>query len=64
MRTQLLLTFTGYDYIDDVVDHIQSVYELSDNRIFVLVNRRNPKEAYLPVSVVNQNYVDTPSRTI
>lgn len=64
MRTQLLLTFTGYDYIDDVVDNIKSVYELSDNRIFVLVNKRNPKEAYLTYNVVKKNYVDTPSRTI
>ena len=64
MKTQLLLTFTGYDYIDDVVDNIKSVYELSDNRIFVLVNKRNPKEAYLTYNVVKKNYVDTPSRTI
>lgn len=64
MKTQLLLTFTGYEYIDDVIENIKSVYELSDNRIFVLVNKRNPKEAYLTYNVVKKNYVDTPSRTI
>jgi len=64
MKTQLLLTFTGYDYIDDVIENIKSVYELSDDRIFVLVNKRNPKEAYLTYNVVKKNYVDTPSRTI
>lgn len=64
MKTQLLLTFTGYEYIDDVIENIKSVYELSDNRIFVLVNKRNPKEAYLTYNVVKKNYMDTPSRTI
>ena len=64
MKTQLLLTFTGYDYIDDVIENIKSVYELSDDRIFVLVNKRSPKEAYLTYNVVKKNYVDTPSRTI
>lgn len=64
MKTQLLLTFTGYEYIDDVIENIKSVYELSDNRIFVLVNKRNPKEAYLTYNVVKKNYADTPSRTI
>jgi len=64
MKTQLLLTFTGYDYIDDVIENINSVYELSDNRIFVLVNKQNPKEAYLTYNVVKKNYKDTPSRTI
>lgn len=64
MKTQLLLTFTGYDYIDDVIENIKSVYELSDNRIFVLVNKKNPKEAYLTYNVVKDNYEETPSRTI
>lgn len=64
MKTQLLLTFTGYDYIDDVIENIKSVYELSDNRIFVLVNKKNPKEAYLTYNVVKNNYEETPSRTI
>lgn len=64
MKTQLLLTFTGYEYIDDVIENIKSVYELSDNRVFVLVNKRNPKEAYLTYNVVKKNYMDTPSRTI
>lgn len=64
MKTQLLLTFTGYDYIDDVIENIKSVYELSDDRIFVLVNKRNPKEAYLTYNVVKKNYKDIPSRTI
>jgi len=64
MKTQLLLTFTGYDYIDDVIENIKSVYELSDDRIFVLVNKTNPKEAYLTYNVVKKNYKDTPSRTI
>jgi hypothetical protein len=64
MKTQLLLTFTGYEYIDDVIENIKSVYELSDNRIFVLVNKRNPKEAYLTYNVIKKNYMNTPSRTI
>lgn len=64
MKTQLLLTFTSYDYIDDVIENIKSVYELSDNRIFVLVNKKNPKEAYLTYNVVKNNYEETPSRTI
>lgn len=64
MKTQLLLTFTGYDYIDDVIENIKSTYELSDNRIFVLVNKKNPKEAYLTYNVVKGNYEETPSRTI
>jgi len=64
MKTQLLLTFTGYDYIDDVIENIKSVYTLSDNRLFVLVNKKNPKEAYLTYNVVKDNYEETPSRTI
>ena len=64
MKTQLLLTFTGYEYIDDVIENIKSVYELSDDRIFVLVNKRNPKEASLTYNVVKKNYKDTPNRTI
>jgi hypothetical protein len=64
MKTQLLLTFTSYDYIDGVIENIKSVYTLSDNRLFVLVNKKNPKEAYLTYNVVKNNYEETPSRTI
>lgn len=64
MNTQLLLTFTDSDFLDDVVEEIQLTYELSDNRIFVLHHAKNPNELFLTYNVVRRNYKDTPRRTI
>lgn len=64
MSTQLLLTFTDADFLDNVVDEIQEVYELSDNRIFVLQHAKNPNELFLTYNVVRRSYHNTPRRTI
>ena len=64
MNTQLLLTFTDAEFLDDVLNQIQDTYELSDNRIFVLHHTKNINELFLTYNVVKKDYTDIPSRTI
>lgn len=64
MNSQLLLTFTTEQFLEDTVSKILSCYKLKDGKIFVLFNKKNPSECFCTYNVMKKNYTEIPENTI
>jgi hypothetical protein len=64
MNSQLLLTFTTESEFESIIDKIMDCYELKDNVIFVLLNKKNPSECFCTYNVIKKNYSEIPDNTI
>lgn len=50
-QKQLLCTFTNSQRYQLVIQEIQGVYKLADNRIFIFANENNLREIYLTFNI-------------
>lgn len=62
--TQLLCTFTYKSKVDETVREIQSNYELSYGKIFVLQNMRDPEEIFCTYNIEQGEYKSYLDKTI
>jgi len=62
--TQLLCTFTYKSKVDETVEEIQSNYELSYGKIFVLQNMRDPEEIFCTYNIEQGEYKSYLDKTI
>lgn len=62
--TQLLCTFTQRKRVEDTIAEVMKNYELSQDRIFVLENLREPDELFCTYNVEDQEYDDYLPKTI
>jgi len=62
--TQLLCTFTYKSKVDETVGEIQSNYELSYGKIFVLQNMRDPEEIFCTYNIEQGEYKSYLDKTI
>lgn len=54
-QKQLLCTFTNSEKYLEVVNDIKNVYTLTDNKVFLFVNEKNPREVYITFNVVKND---------
>lgn len=64
IQKQLLCTFTNSQKYQSVIQEIQGVYKLADNRIFIFANENNLREIYLTFNIFKDisqrvKYADT-----
>lgn len=62
--TQLLCTFTYQSKIDDTLDEVRENYEISQDRIFILRNMREPEELFCTYNIEAGNYDEYLDKTI
>ena len=58
MKTQLLCTFATKDILEDILEQIESVYEIVFDKIYVLQNEDNVDELMCTYNVDATNAVD------
>ena len=58
MKTQLLCTFATKDILEDILEQIESVYEIVFDKIYVLQNEENVNELMCTYNVDATNAVD------
>ena len=58
MKTQLLCTFATKDILEDILEQIESVYEIVFDKIYVLQNEDNVDELICTYNVDSQDGVD------
>lgn len=62
--TQLLCTFTYQSKVSKTVDKVFENYTLSQERIFVLQNMREPEKVFLTYNIEKDNYDEYLDKTI
>ena len=63
-NTQLLCTFTYQPKVEDTIAEIVDNYEVSQDRIFVLQNLREPEELFCTYNIEEGKYDDYLEKTI
>lgn len=63
-NTQLLCTFTYQSKVSKTVDKVFENYTLSQERIFVLQNMREPEKVFLTYNIEKDNYDQYLDKTI
>ena len=58
MRTQLLCTFSKKEVLDDIIKLITNSYGIVFNRVYVLNNENQPKDAIITYNVNFEDNID------